>query len=165
MGLAEAGSELAALLSAAGLTLGLAESCTGGLVASTITDIPGSSAFFWGGVVSYANEVKERVLGVPRALLVEHGAVSEEVARSMANGARELLGVDLALAITGIAGPGGGTDTKPVGLACLAVVGPWGEGAVRFQAQGDRLANRRAFAEKGIRLVISYVANRGSLGG
>ena len=91
-----------------GLTLGAAESCTGGLVAKRLTDVAGSSDVFRGGVVAYANEVKERLLGVPAALLAEHGAVSAEVAAAMAHGARERLGVDVAVSVTGVAGPGRG---------------------------------------------------------
>src|SRR2546423_7226673 len=91
-----------------GLTLGLAESCTGGSLAAAITDRPGVSSFFLGGVVSYANEVKESMLGVPAAVLDQYGAVSEPTARAMADGVRARLGVDVAVSITGIAGPDGG---------------------------------------------------------
>lgn len=102
------------------LRLGLAESCTGGLVSELLTDTPGASDYFAGAVVSYANSVKEHVLGVPGEMLEEHGAVSEVVAKQMALGARRVLGVDVSLALTGIAGPGGGTEAKPVGLVHLA---------------------------------------------
>ena len=104
------------LLLAKGQTIALAESCTGGLVASRLTDVPGSSAYVMLGVVAYSNAAKESLLGVPHDLIVAHGAVSEQVARAMAEGARRLAGVDLALALTGIAGPTGGTSEKPVGL-------------------------------------------------
>ncbi len=105
----------------AGATIAVAESCTGGLICSRITDVAGSSDYFLGGVVAYANDTKECVLGVPHETLVEHGAVSEPTALAMARGVRERLGADYAVATTGIAGPGGGTDEKPVGLVYLAV--------------------------------------------
>lgn len=104
-----------------GLRLALAESCTGGLLAARLTDVPGSSAVLCGGVVAYANEAKTRLLGVPEALLREHGAVSEPVAVAMANGARERFGADVTVATTGIAGPDGGSPQKPVGTVCFAL--------------------------------------------
>lgn len=106
-----------------GLTLATAESCTGGLTAKRITDIPGASAVFPLGVVTYANDAKERVLDVPAELLRRHGAVSPEVARAMAEGVRRLAGSDLGIGITGIAGPDGGTEEKPVGLVYIALAG------------------------------------------
>ncbi len=112
------------LLAAAGQTVATAESCTGGLVAERLTRVPGSSAYVVGGAVTYSNELKTRLLGVPTEWLAQHGAVSAEVARSMAEGARERLGADWAIAITGVAGPGGGTPEKPVGTVELAVAGP-----------------------------------------
>jgi nicotinamide-nucleotide amidase len=112
------------LLSERRLTLATAESCTGGLVAERLTRVPGSSAYFVGGVVAYSDAVKTALLGVPAALLAEHGAVSEPVARAMAEGARRALGCDWALAVTGVAGPGGGSDEKPVGTVDLAWAGP-----------------------------------------
>jgi nicotinamide-nucleotide amidase len=121
-----------------GLTLSTAESCTGGLIGARLTEIPGASDVFVGGVIAYANEVKEARLGVPRALLEQHGAVSAEVAESMAKGARAELGADVAVADTGIAGPGGGTAEKPVGLVYLAVEGPEGSRTLRFELPGDR---------------------------
>jgi PncC family amidohydrolase len=161
MGLWELGVELAEVLSAKRMTLGLAESCTGGLVASTITDVAGSSQFFLGGVVAYANEAKESVLGVPARLLVEHGAVSEEVARAMARRAREVMGAHLGVGSTGIAGPGGATEAKPVGLVFIAVDGPWGDRCRRYELSGDRLSNKSHSAEAAIRLLIDYVRTRG----
>lgn len=112
------------LLAARGHTLALAESCTGGLVGYRVTRVAGSSVYFAGGVVAYANEAKEALLGVPGALLAAHGAVSAEVAAAMAEGARERFAAELGLAVTGIAGPGGGTAEKPVGLVFVAVAGP-----------------------------------------
>jgi nicotinamide-nucleotide amidase len=102
-------------------TLALAESCTGGLLAKRLTDMPGSSAYFKEGLVTYSNESKERWLGVPHEMLAEHGAVSEPVARKMAEGARRLAGTDYGLSVTGIAGPDGGTEEKPVGLVFVGL--------------------------------------------
>ena len=112
--------ELARLLLARGETLGAAESCTGGLISTLITSLPGSSGWFKGGVVSYANEIKSSLLGVPGELLAARGAVSEACALAMAAGAIKALGAEHSLAVTGIAGPGGGTATKPVGTVWLA---------------------------------------------
>ena len=106
-----------------GLTLATAESCTGGLVAARLTSVPGSSDVFLGGVVSYANEVKTAALGVPEDVLAAHGAVSAETAAAMAEGARRRLDADVAVAVTGIAGPGGGSDEKPVGLVYVHASG------------------------------------------
>ncbi|MFO7273326.1 MAG: competence/damage-inducible protein A [Bacillota bacterium] len=117
------------LLAERGLTLSTAESCTGGLVAKRLTDVPGSSRYFGMGFVTYANEAKMRFLGVPEALLAAHGAVSEPVARAMAQGALERSGADVAVAISGIAGPDGGTPEKPVGTVCFALAGRGREGA------------------------------------
>jgi nicotinamide-nucleotide amidase len=121
-----------------GLSLAAAESCTGGLVAARLTAIPGASEAFLGSVVAYDDAVKERELDVPTELLRRHGAVSAEVAEAMAEGARSRLGADVAVAVTGIAGPGGGTPEKPVGLVFLHAVGPDGGRAVRFQLPGER---------------------------
>ncbi len=130
------------LCRARGLKLATAESCTGGLVAARLTSIPGSSDVVLGGVVAYANEVKERELGVPAALLVEHGAVSAEVAEAMARGARERLHADVAVSVTGIAGPDGGSEEKPVGLVYCHVSGPDGELGRELTLPGDRGAIR-----------------------
>jgi PncC family amidohydrolase len=120
----EAASRLIGRLAAGGLTLGLAESCTGGRVASAITAVSGASAVFLGAVVAYANSVKQRVLGVEARIIEEHGAVSEQCAQAMSRGARKALGGDWAIAVTGIAGPGGGSAEKPVGLVYFAWAGP-----------------------------------------
>jgi nicotinamide-nucleotide amidase len=126
------------LAAARGLQLATAESCTGGMVAARLTDVPGASASFVGGVVAYADEVKRVQLGVPEALLAEYGAVSAEVAAAMAEGARRRLGADVAVAVTGIAGPDGGTPEKPVGLVHVQASGPDGELARRLDLPGDR---------------------------
>ncbi len=111
------------LLAAGGMTLAVAESCTGGRLADLITNVPGSSRYFLGGVAAYSNEVKEKVLGVEKALLEAEGAVSRGVAEAMASGVRRLLGADYGIGVTGVAGPDGGTAAKPVGLVCLALAG------------------------------------------
>ena len=121
-----------------GWGLGTAESCTGGLVAARLTSVPGASNCFRGGIVAYENDVKEQALGVPAALIERHGAVSAEVAAAMAQGARERLAVDVAVAVTGIAGPGGGTPEKPVGLVFLHLSGPMGEVPIRMELPGGR---------------------------
>jgi len=146
-------SRLVSRLAEKGWTLALAESCTGGLVASRMTSVPGASAVFRGGVIAYHNDVKRDVLGVPPATLESAGAVSAETALAMAQGARLLLHANLAAAVTGIAGPGGGTDTKPVGLVFIAVAGPHGERVERFLFSGDREAIRIRACEAVLRLL------------
>ena len=114
-------SSVGRLLRERGVTVALAESCTGGLISKRLTDVAGSSEYFGEGFVTYSNESKERLLGVPKETLVEHGAVSEPVARAMAEGARKFAGADYGLSVTGVAGPGGGTQEKPVGLVFVGV--------------------------------------------
>jgi nicotinamide-nucleotide amidase len=126
------------LAGARGLRLATAESCTGGMVAARLTDVPGSSESFVGGIVAYADEVKRAELGVPEELLVEHGAVSAEVAAAMAEGARERLGADAAVSVTGVAGPDGGTPEKPVGLVYLHAAGPDGSLTRVLDLPGER---------------------------
>lgn len=129
---------LVALLRARGLTCATAESCTGGGVGSAITSVPGSSAVFSGGVISYSNEVKNRVLGVSQETLNTVGAVSSETAIQMARGAMELLRADIAVSITGIAGPDGGSEEKPVGLVWFGIASEAGERAEKAIFRGDR---------------------------
>jgi nicotinamide-nucleotide amidase len=131
-------AEVGKLLAARKATLAVAESCTGGLIGHRITDVPGSSAYFLGGVVAYNNTVKRAVLGVRTETLVEHGAVSVETAAEMARGVRQALGASLGLATTGIAGPDGGTPDKPVGTVCIALDGPDGTRSRRYQLWGTR---------------------------
>lgn len=130
------------LLADAGVTLTTAESCTGGLVAQRLTSVAGSSAFFLGGVVSYSNELKHQLLGVPLEMLAEHGAVSEPVARAMARGVRDRYGSGYGLGITGIAGPGGGSAEKPVGTVHLTVSGPVSGAGATPEADADGVLHR-----------------------
>lgn len=142
--------ELAALMVADGGTLAVAESCTGGLVAARITEIPGCSAWFMGGVVSYDNRIKEQLLQVPADLLLQEGAVSEGVARRMAEGVRNLMATDYGVAVTGIAGPAGGTIGKPVGTVYIAWVTPEGSAVQRFAFTGGRQDVREETVEKAV---------------
>jgi nicotinamide-nucleotide amidase len=141
------------LLTARGLTLAIAESCTGGLAAELVTRIPGSSRYFLGGVVAYANSAKTTLLGVPSELIASHGAVSAEVARAMAEGVRSRLGADLGLAFTGIAGPDGGTEQKPVGLVHWALARADGTEQRERVFPGARLDVRRRAAFAGFDLI------------
>jgi nicotinamide-nucleotide amidase len=137
-----------------GLTVAVAESCTGGLVAAALTDVPGSSGYFLGGIVSYADGAKGTLLGVPEASLAAHGAVSAQVARAMAVGARERLGTALAASVTGIAGPDGGTTDKPVGLTYVGVADERGTDVRRFTWTGDRAGNRQASVRAVLELLV-----------
>ena len=141
-----------------GLTLATAESCTGGLVAARLTSVPGSSDVFVGGVVAYSNGVKARELGVPEATLERFGAVSEEAAEAMTAGARERLGADVAVSVTGVAGPGGGTPEKPVGLVFLHAQGPNGSLARRLDFPGDREAIRGRATAAALHLVRTLLS-------
>lgn len=138
-------------------TLALAESCTGGLVSSRITDVSGSSAYFRGGVVAYSNDIKINVLNVPADLIKEHGAVSRQVAMAMAEGARHVLDADMAAAVTGIAGPGGGTREKPVGLAYVAFVSGKVKKARKVVFKGDRVEVKRQFSEAVLEMIRENV--------
>ncbi len=144
---------VAAMLRERGETLAVAESCTGGLLGARITRVSGASEVFLGGVQSYANEVKASLLGVPGAILEEHGAVSEECARAMAEGARGRLGADWALSITGIAGPGGGTDEKPVGTLHIALAGKSETRHIARLAPWGREDNRRYAVQEALTLL------------
>jgi CDP-diacylglycerol--glycerol-3-phosphate 3-phosphatidyltransferase len=145
--------ELGALLTKGRLTLSVAESCTGGLLGALITDQPGSSAYFLGGVVAYADEVKRAELGVPDSLLAQYGAVSKEVALAMAEGVRSRFGTSLSASVTGIAGPDS-EGAKPVGLTYIAVAGPLGATSHEYMFSGDRWSNRRQAAGQALRLLI-----------
>jgi nicotinamide-nucleotide amidase len=143
---------------ARGLTLTAAESCTGGLVAARLTSVPGASDVFVGGVVPYSNGLKTALLGVPAELLERRGAVSAEAAAAMAAGARERLGADVAVAVTGVAGPGGGTREKPVGLVYLHAAGPDGSRGLELSLPGDRDAVRGRAAVAALHLVRTLLA-------
>jgi len=145
------------LLRARRLTLAVAESCTGGGLGDAITDIAGSSDYFLGGVVAYSYEAKERLLGVPHDTIVTQGAVSAEVAGALAEGARRLFGADLALGITGIAGPGGATPGKPVGLVYIALATPRGIRWQRHVWGGSRRQNKRASVRAALQLLIAHL--------
>ncbi len=140
-----------------GLTLAVAESCTGGLLADRITNIPGASEYFLGGVIAYANAVKRDLLGVPPETLERHGAVSRETVLAMARGVRRLLSADVALSVSGVAGPGGGTAEKPVGTTWIALATPEDARAQRFRWRGDRLANKSASAEAALQMLLEYL--------
>ena len=135
-------------------TIATAESCTGGLIGDTLTNRSGCSAYFMGGVLSYDNRIKRDVLGVREATLTEHGAVSEQCALEMARGVRKALQVDVGISATGIAGPGGGSDAKPVGLVYLGISTPNGDAVERFVWPHDRIGNKRASADAALALLL-----------
>jgi PncC family amidohydrolase len=155
--LASLASEVLARLDEDGMTLATAESITGGLVGHLLTETAGSSRVYLGGVVAYDNRLKERI-GVPAQTLAEHGAVSEETAIAMATGIREWTGADLGLATTGIAGPTGATDTKPIGLSFVAVADARGAVFQRCEWLGDRTENKLSTAEEALRLIVKRLA-------
>ena len=139
-----------------GLTVALAESCTGGLIAATLTSVAGSSGYFVGGVVAYSNAAKEALLDVPAATLAAHGAVSAQVAKAMATGARARFGAALAAAITGIAGPDGGSEQKPVGLTYVGLADAASVDVRRFMFESDRDGNREA----GVHAALEWLIER-----
>ncbi len=143
-----------------GLTLAFAESCTGGLIGDLITDISGSSAYFLGSAVTYADSAKRRVVGVHADTLAAHGAVSAETAAEMAQGARQLYGADIAASVTGIAGPTGATPGKPVGLVYIHLSAEGAEWGEHHQWDADRLGNKVLSAEAVLRLVLRYLATQ-----
>lgn len=145
------------LLSTAGLRLAVAESCTGGLISHRITNVPGSSSYFLGGIVAYDYGAKEHLLGVRRETLDAYGAVSEQTVLEMARGVCLALGADLGLSVSGIAGPGGGTPDKPVGLTWIGVHSPWGEWARKYIWQGDRLAVKEQSSEQALKILVDYL--------
>ena len=142
---------------AASLTVGLAESCTGGLIAHILTEVPGSSGYLRGGVVSYSDDAKTSLLDVEVDVLRAHGAVSAQVARQMAIGARSRLAADVGASVTGIAGPDGGTAAKPVGLTYVGVADDAGVEVRRHVWQGSRSDNKRASAGSALELLLAHV--------
>ncbi len=151
---ADLGRGLGDALRRAGLTVSVAESCTGGLLGSLITDQPGSSSYFLGGVIAYSDDAKRDQLGVSPALLERVGAVSGEVAEAMADGARSRFGTSIAIAVTGIAGPDADGSAKPVGLTYIGIASARGTSAHEYRFKGDRWANRRAAAAHAMRLAV-----------
>lgn len=147
-------------LQARGLKLALAESCTGGLVGNRITDIAGSSVYFLGGLVSYAYEAKVDLLGVQWETLNSKGAVSREVVIEMARGARRALNADIAVSVSGIAGPGGAMPGKPVGTTWIGLVTAGGEWARVFQFSGDRVQNKSQAAQAALQMLLDHLQGR-----
>ncbi|MBN1760074.1 MAG: CinA family protein [Chitinispirillaceae bacterium] len=139
-------------------TCAVAESCTGGLIGGAITSVAGSSEWFRGGVIAYSNEVKLRLLGVPEQTLLDHGAVSSETVTAMAEGAARLCEADCAIAVSGVAGPGGGTGEKPVGLVFIGVRANGGTSHHRFLFTGDRSAIRQATVTTGLSLLLEQLS-------
>lgn len=152
--------QIGQLLQEKGLKLATAESCTGGLVADRITNVPGSSAYFRGGVVAYAYEAKVGLLNVSWATLRSYGAVSRETVIEMARGACIALGADLAVSVSGIAGPGGGTPDKPVGTTWIGLSATEGDWARKFVWQGDRLENKALSTDAALQLVLDYLEDK-----
>jgi nicotinamide-nucleotide amidase len=145
------------LLRAHALTLATAESCTGGLVADRITNVPGSSDYFVGGIVAYANSVKIHTLGVSGETIERHGAVSRETVLEMARGARGVLQADIAVSVSGIAGPGGEQPGKPVGTTWIGLAGANGAWARLFTWDGDRVENKASSAEAVLQILYDYL--------
>jgi len=149
--------QIGEVLRSRGLKLATAESCTGGLIADRITDVPGSSDYFLGGVVAYAYEAKVGVLGVSWDTLRAYGAVSRETVLEMARGARRLLGADLVVSVSGIAGPGGGLPDKPVGTTWIGLVTPDGEWARRYVWESDRRGNKVLSVDAAFEFILEYL--------
>jgi len=152
--------EIGKLLQERKIKLALAESCTGGLIGNRITDVPGSSEFFWGSVVAYAYEAKVALLGVSWDTLNSRGAVSRETVLEMARGTRRVLSTDIGVSVSGIAGPGGGTDEKPVGTTWIGLVASDGEWARLFHFSGDRVQNKDAAAQAALQFLLDYLQGR-----
>ncbi len=147
-------------LQSGNLKVSAAESCTGGRVADRITNVPGSSAYFPGGVVAYSYEAKASLLGVSWNTLNTHGAVSEETALEMARGARKIFEADIAISISGIAGPGGGTPEKPVGTTWLGLTTAKGDWARHFIWDGNREENKHHSSEAALQFIIDYLEGK-----
>lgn len=152
--------EIGRLLMQRALKLGLAESCTGGLVGHLITNVPGSSEYFMGGVISYAYEAKVSILGVSWNTLKNYGAVSHETVLEMARGAKKIFNVDVAVSISGIAGPGGGSEDKPVGTTWVGLVATDGEWTREFHFDGDREENKASSADAALQMLLDYLLGK-----
>jgi PncC family amidohydrolase len=148
------------LLKRRGVTLAVAESCTGGLVGHRVTNVPGSSAYYEGSITAYSYDVKELILHVRHDTLYHYGAVSEQTVREMARGVRRAFHADIGLAVTGIAGPGGGMPGKPVGLVYVALSAPDGEWVEQRLWNGDRWENKERSAEAALDLLRRYLEGR-----
>ena len=146
------------LLRLHGLRLAVAESCTGGLIGHRLTNIPGSSTYYMGSIIAYAYEAKVRLLGVRWDTLEKHGAVSQETVLEMALGVRRALAADIGLSVSGIAGPGGGTPDKPVGLVWIGLSAPDADEAWSYTWDGDRLQNKEYTAEQALQLLVDYLS-------
>ena len=144
-------------LLARGWTISTAESCTGGLCAAALVDLPGSSTWYSGGVVAYSNAIKHELLDVPKGVLEDHGAVSEPVALAMAEGVRSRYRSSVSCSTTGIAGPGGGTPDKPVGLVWIGIATPTGTHARRYHFSGDRLSVRQQTVDACFELLLEQI--------
>ena len=140
-----------------GLTVSTAESCTGGLIGHRLTEVPGSSTYFLGGIIAYSNVIKERVLGVKHATLEKHGAVSAETALEMARGARRTLDTDIGLSVTGIAGPGGSLPGKPVGLVYIGLSTRDFEQVEKYLWNKDRAGNKWESSEAALKMLLEYL--------
>jgi nicotinamide-nucleotide amidase len=149
------------LLKTRDLSICAAESCTGGLFLSMLTDVAGSSAYVWGGVVTYSNEAKQQLVNVQEQTLIAYGAVSEATAGEMAQGVRRLIGADIGLSVTGIAGPGGGTAEKPVGLVFIGLATKSGVQVRRYQWGGNRVQNKALSVEAALSFVREVVEGNG----
>lgn len=149
--------QVGAIIRERGLKLATAESCTGGLIANRLTDVPGSSDYFVGGIVAYAYEAKVALLNVSWDTLHAYGAVSSETVLEMARGACKALSADLAVSVSGIAGPGGGLPNKPVGTTWFGLVTPEGEWSFLRQFEGDRLENKLQASEFALQLLMKYL--------
>jgi len=152
--------KIGTMLTERGQTVGVAESCTGGLVCKRVTDISGSSAYFIAGLVTYSNAAKTMFLSVPEKDIARHGAVSESVARAMARGVRETAQTDIGLSVTGIAGPGGGTAEKPVGLVYMGLATKKKVFARRFVFEGNRPRVRKQASDEALRMLLDYLEGR-----
>lgn len=150
-------TEVLGRLSKAGLTLAVAESCTGGRICDRITDVPGSSEHFKGGIVAYSNDSKVKFLGVSHDTLKAHGAVSEECAREMALGVARTFGADVGVSVTGIAGPGGATPQKPVGLVFIGIAWKKEHAVFRYLFDGDRKDIKAQATEQALRLAMDFI--------
>ena len=152
--------QIGLILHERGWKLALAESCTGGLVGDRITNVPGSSEYFLGGVVSYSNQAKVNLLAVSWETLNSTGAVSRETVIEMARGARNLMNADMAVSVSGIAGPGGGTAEKPVGTTWIGLAANDGEWANVFRFTGDRVQNKRSAADAALQMLLDYLQKK-----